>query len=548
MKFIKKLSSTSFILLLALYFTFALNLSFWRFFFKNIDNFHLLNICFLLTLAINIFLVYELFFNLIIWKRGWKFLTVVFLPITAATNYFMYAFNIIIDKFMIRNVMETSYREATDLLTTSYFIWLVVFGIIPAVIVCFLQVSFMPWREELKKRGKFTVLSLLFILVSGGVFFEAYKDYGKTNENVHRMLNLFNYTYSTYQYFNKLHHDSRPFTILDKGVHWDDFKGTKDNQMLVVVVIGETARAANYQMDGYKRTTNPYLEKMEDIIYFNEVTSCGTDTSHSVPCLFSAASRDNFIQSSAKYTQNVVDMIQAAGFNVLWRENNESCKGVCDRVPTEYMITLNNPKYCFGLYCYDETLLDGLKEKITNLSGPNNLIVLHLMGSHGPTYYKRYPKKFRKFTPTCDTADVKECTQEELINTYDNTILYTDYVLSELINTLRQFPQKEIALIYVSDHGESLGENGMYFHGFPYSQAPKEQIEVPMILWMNDSLIKYNYLNSKCVKDIAQTNAFSHDNFFHTILGLTKVDSKFYDKKLDIFTPCRLKPLPGALD
>lgn len=544
-----KMSRMMFMSFMTLYFGFFMNLSFWRFFIKNFEKNGVVEYVFLLSLVINVFLIYALFFHLVLWRRGWKALSVFFLISSACANYFMFQFNIIIDKFMIRNVVETTYREASELLTWRLFLWVLITGILPAVYVIFLQVDFKPFYQELKHRLKFFVVALLFVgLSGGGIFFERYKEFGQNNENVHRMFNLFNYTYSTYQYFHKLRKQVRPFQILDGSVTWEDFPNNGSRKTLIVMVIGETARAANYQLNGYARETNPYLSARDDVIYFKDTTSCGTDTSHSLPCIFSAFEKENYDQGSAKYIQNVVDIIQNAGYGVLWRENNEGCKGVCDRVPTETMVSLNPDPFCFGLYCHDEALLDGLQDKIRQMTNQNNLLVLHLMGSHGTAYYKRYPERFEKFKPACRTADLKDCTREEIVNAYDNSLVYTDFVLSELIKILEKFPDREIVLLYVSDHGESLGENGMYLHGYPYNEAPAEQKEVPLLMWFNKMALKYDYLDLSCIRRLAKTGGFSHDYIFHTLLGLTEVDSTLYNPELDMFTACRLKPLPAVLD
>lgn len=543
-----RISRTSFIALMALYFAFIMNLSFWRFFIKNLDKGSLTEYIFWFTLVLNVVLIYALFFLVVLWRRGFKVLSAFFLISTACANYFMFQFNIIIDKFMIRNVMETTYREASELLTIRYLLWLLITGVIPAVTVFFLQVNFKSFSQEIKERLKFLGVALLFIGLSVGVFFERYKDFGQNNENVHRMFNLFNYTYSTYQYFHKLRHNVRPFQILDQTVAWEDFPSNGFKKTLIVVVVGETARAANYQLNGYQRQTNPYLSLRDDVIYFKKTSSCGTDTSYSLPCIFSSNDRDSYNQSTAKYTQNLVDMIQSAGYGVLWRENNEGCKGVCDRVPTEKMLSLHPEPFCFGLYCHDEALLEGLEDKIRQMPKQNNFLVLHLMGSHGPAYYKRYPKRFEKFKPVCETADIQDCSLQEIVNAYDNSLVYTDYILAKLIKILEKFPNQEVALLYASDHGESLGENGMYFHGYPYNEAPAEQKEVPMLMWFNKTALRYDHLDLQCIRRLAQKGGFSHDHIFHTLLGLTEVDSKLYDPKLDMFTPCRLKTLPAVLD
>ena len=194
-----------------------------------------------------------------------------------------------------------------------------------------------------------------------------------------------------------------------------------DDNTVLVIVIGEAARAENFSLNGYERDTNPLLSK-QDIVYFNNTVSCGTCTAVSVPCMFSHLEKNDFDVSAEKYEENLVDVLQRVGYDVMWKENDDGCKGVCNRIPTENMVQTNNPKYCFGKYCHDEVFLDDLKNTMKNIK-KDTVIILHTMGSHGPTYYNRYPKEFRKFTPTCDTSDIQSCTRESIINTYDNTIL-----------------------------------------------------------------------------------------------------------------------------
>ena len=204
---------------------------------------------------------------------------------------------------------------------------------------------------------------------------------------------------------------------------------------------------------------------------------------------------------------------------------------------------VKNKQFCDGKYCQDELLLEGLEEFLTNLKG-HAFIVLHTIGSHGPTYYRRYPDEFKQFTPTCDTEEIQTCTKEQIVNTYDNTILYTDHILSSIIDILKKFPAYETGLLYVSDHGESLGENGIYLHSLPYWIAPKEQTSVPMVVWMSEVMKNSSHIDYDCLKKKAMVGNFSHDHLSHSLLSLMEVDSKWYDKKLDIFDSCRTSPLP----
>lgn len=255
---------------------------------------------------------------------------------------------------------------------------------------------------------------------------------------------------------------------------------------MLVLIVGETARAQNFSLYGYEKNTNPLLSENKEIITFKDVSSCGTATAISLPCMFSHLDKKQFNLTDANFTQNLLDIAKLAGYDVIWKDNDDGCKKVCNRVHKIDAKIGNKQPFCFGNYCHDDILLDGLNEELNNIN-KDTLIVLHTMGSHGPTYYKRYPEQFKKFTPTCDTANLQDCTQEQIINTYNNTIVYTDYIISSVIDILKNQKQLETAMLYVSDHGESLGENNIYLHGLPYAIAPKEQKQVPMILWLSDT-------------------------------------------------------------
>ncbi|MCZ5977930.1 sulfatase-like hydrolase/transferase [Escherichia coli] len=241
----------------------------------------------------------------------------------------------------------------------------------------------------------------------------------------------------------------------------------------------------------------------------------------------------------AQHQEGVLDIIQRAGINVLWNDNDGGCKGACDRVPHQNVTALNLPGQCINGECYDEVLFHGLEEYINNLQG-DGVIVLHTIGSHGPTYYNRYPPQFRKFTPTCDTNEIQTCTKEQLVNTYDNTLVYVDYIVDKAINLLKEHQDKfTTSLVYLSDHGESLGENGIYLHGLPYAIAPDSQKQVPMLLWLSEDYQKRYQVDQNCLQKQAQTQHYSQDNLFSTLLGLTGVETKYYQAADDILQTCR---------
>jgi len=303
--------------------------------------------------------------------------------------------------------------------------------------------------------------------------------------------------------------------------------------------VGETATASHFSLNGYERQTTPGLEE-RGVINYPDVHSCGTSTAVSVPCMFSARSRDAFSRSAADSEENLLDVLQRCGVQVRWRENNSGCKGVCDRVPVEWGYQLTDkPSLLSEDGVYDGALLEGLPDLIDQGNG-DLLVVLHQLGSHGPAYAKRAPDDAKRFLPECSQADLQNCAQEEMINAYDNTIVYTDMVLSQLIDLLEPVAaDARVAMLYVSDHGESLGENGVYLHGYPCWLAPDEQTHVPMVLWLGPDSAQGLGLDMSLV-EAGRHQPLSHDNLFHTLLGLFDIVTETYVQELDLLAPARV--------
>ncbi len=524
----------------ALYFTTVLNLALWRYIIRHLNITDYTTFLFGISIPIVIFSALYLLFNLVLIPYIAKPILILLLVIASATNYFMFEYGIFIDSDMIRNAFETNTREALDLMTLRFIIWVVLGGILPAICLTVTRIDYHSFRTECKSR----LFAIAGCLVATGMIaallFKEYAAFGRNHQDMHRLINPVSTLYSTGRYLHIRSLVDRQLQRLDTAARLMPYEGSVP--AVFILVVGETARAANFSLNGYPRETNPLLAK-ENVIAFQDVYSCGTATATSVPCMFSNMTRKNFHADDAKYTENLMDLLQQTGFDVLWLENDDGCKEVCNRVPTRKVYKSNDPRYCDGQSCFDEIMLDNLEEYIANVK-KDTFIVLHTIGSHGPTYYKRYPDIFRKFTPTCDTADIQNCTRQEITNTYDNTILYTDHVVSKAIGILKKFPHLESGLLYISDHGESLGENNIYLHGLPYAIAPEEQKKVPMILWMSDTMKKLDHLDYGCISQQAKDNTWSHDNLFHTLLALMEIKSNTYDKALDIFDTCRTKPLP----
>lgn len=528
------LSSKSLLFLSSCYFAFVLNLAFWRYCMAVLRIDTAGNILFALGLPFVMVMLAFIPLCLLLWPATAKPVLAVMLCVSAATNFAMFQYGIYFDATMIRNLLETNSAEALDLVTPSSLLWVLCTGGLPAALLACTRIHFRPVWQEVRFRLLACAVGLLLVACLGALNYKEYAAFGRNHARARALINVGNYVYSSIRYTMK------KFAIPRIFVHvGEDAKKTEelDTPTVFVLVVGEAARAGNFSLNGYARNTNPLLSQ-QDIINFDDVASCGTATAVSVPCMFSGTPRKDFDVDKQLFRDNVLDILQRAGYSVLWLENDGGGKGVPNRVSFEDMPTQNNPALCTDGVCLDEVLLERLKSYLPTIT-KDTVIVLHTMGSHGPSYYKRYPERFRQFTPTCDTAEIQQCPQESIVNTYDNTILYTDFIVSSIIDTLKRFPQFESGMLYVADHGESLGENNIYLHGLPYAIAPKEQTHIPMVLWMSDSMKKYDRIDYACLKQYAAKGSFSHQNLFHSLLGLMEVESAAYSPEYDLFNTCR---------
>ncbi|EDO9816449.1 phosphoethanolamine--lipid A transferase, partial [Campylobacter coli] len=442
-----------------------------------------------------------------------KILSIFFILSSCISLYFITFYGVLIDSDMIQNVVQTDVKEVKDLLS-----WRLV---LLAIVVLLFCVFILRIRiENNTEQGFFKKIRVrvLSALLGCSIFLIAFVPLSKTfipffrTYNEIRMYNIpFYPIYAAYRYYERFLKPKPEF----KTIGDDAFRENNSSKKLLVLVVGETARAANYSLGGYtKNDTNFYTNK-NNVVFFDNFSSCGTATAVSLPCMFSLSKRQNY--SSSEYQENVMDILQKTGVKASWIDNNSGeCKGVCDRLSDKQQLSSD----------WDENLLPFLKERLDSLD-TQNIIVLHLQGSHGPAYYKRYPSEFKKFTPTCDTNELSKCDSEALINTYDNTLLYTDYLLSEIIKLLKEKKDYESSLLYLSDHGESLGENGIYLHGMPYAIAPRHQTHIPVIFWSSDENLMTTAQNHKSLN-------LSQDNLFSTLLGYFNVQTAVYEPSYDL--------------
>lgn len=456
------------------------------------------------------------------------------LLLSSLVAYFMGSYDIIVDKLMIQNVLETNLHESMDLLSVQQLLYFILLGIFPSILVYRVKIKPATLKSALGDGIKSILVSLGISVLLIFAFSKFYTSFFREHVSLRSYTNPANYLYSIGEYLHQsFSHELSGLKIIGKDAR---ITHTDGHRKLVILVVGEAVRADHFSLNGYTRETTPLLRK-EDIINFSQFTSSGTETAVSVPCMFSCYGREGYDKDIAQHTENVLDVLHHAGATILWRDNNSDSKGVALRVAYEDYKTPEKNTMCDEGECRDEGMLVGLQEYINQHPKGDIVIVLHQMGNHGPAYYKRYPKGFEKYTPVCKTNQLEECSQEEITNAYDNAILYTDYFLSKVITLLKGNDGKfETAMFYLSDHGESLGENGLYLHGFPYSIAPDAQKHVPALMWFGTEF----KLDREALKKRA-AEPYTHDYLFHTLLGLFEVNSTVYRPELDILHDTKVR-------
>ncbi|KLV94839.1 phosphoethanolamine transferase EptA [Klebsiella aerogenes] len=533
------LSRTAYLTLFACYIGIFLNLAFYRQVFPLLPVNNLHNWLVFLSMPIVAISVMNIITTLASFLKLDRVVISLFILLSASAQYFIWTFGVVIDRSMIANIFDTTPAESFALLSTQMVIVLGLSGLLMVLVAWWIKVrrpaSF--WRGAAMRLLNIAVSALLIVLVAA-LFYKDYASVFRNNKELVKSLSSSNSIVALNSWYAHNRMDNLPLVKIGEDAKQKAVMHNGPRKNLTIVVLGETSRAENFSLGGYDRETNPRL-KQDDVVYFPKTTSCGTATAVSVPCMFSNMPRAHYDEELAHHQEGVLDILQRAGVQVLWNDNDGGCKGACDRVPHQNVTNLNLSGECIDGECYDDVLFHNLDSYIDNLQ-QDGIIVLHTIGSHGPTYYNRYPAEFKKFTPTCDTNEIQSCTQQQLTNTYDNTILYVDYVVDKAIKLLQSKQDKfTTSLVYLSDHGESLGEDGVYLHGLPYSIAPDTQKHVPMLLWLSPDYQQRYGVSSQCLQQQAKTNDYSQDNLFSTLLGLLGVDSREYQAKDDLLTPCR---------
>ena len=517
------------------------------------------------SLAVTAFIM--VFDNVTFWQRGWEifdgnlrqlagwglavsmltFLTLtllgfrwllrpmaaVLLILAAVTSYYMDALGIVIDREMIQNAMLTTVTESKHLITFDFLIHVAIWGLLPAAAALWVKVRPTPFLGNL---WRWMVTIVVTLAIFAGALFSDFKAYAAVARERKELL-------ASYQpgaaiggaaRYAKMMLKAKDVTVAPLGR--DAKKGplitALTKPVLTVVFVGETARAQNFGLNGYARETTPELAQ-RDVVNFTDVTSCGTSTAVSVPCMMSNLTRDGYSYDRSIRQENLIDVLHHADVDVLWWDNNTGDQGTATRiVAPRRMGPADDPAACAEGECTDAVFLNPLKDALPTITR-DTVLFLHMIGSHGPSYYLRYPKAAEHFTPACQTPEFADCTTEEIVNAYDNSIRFTDHVIAQTIDLLAAQSDVVPAVLFLSDHGESLGEDGLYLHAAPYFMAPATQTTVPMVMWMPDSYAQAFKVDRPCLAAKAKQPQ-SQDSVFHTVLGLMDIRTEVRNPALDL--------------
>jgi len=458
--------------------------------------------------------------------------------------YFSLQFNTLFDESMLNNALETDAKEAADLLGAAYWTLLVFLAIIPSVIIYKYPVHYPSFFRSLLNNALSILIAVILLVGSIAPFYAKFSSFVRNNNTVLKN-SLLPYAplHALYRTLQLRYFHSKPvikqFDLNAKR------KGLTGNQseprkpLVLVVMVGETARERSFTplLQGLYKTKG-YLKQSDNFIYFNNVWSCGTNTAASLPCMFSTFGKDQYKRRYNREFENVAELINRVGYQVTWRNNNSGCKGLCKELNKDPINESNSAQFSTHGHFFDEALVNDLEQKIA-LSDQDQVLFLHQLGSHGPAYFERVPQQYKLEQPACESKDFSKCSQQEIVNAYNNTILYTNHVIATGIAKLKNLAKDyDSALIYLSDHGESTGEGGYYLHGIPYFMAPEEQIHIPMLLWISDGFAARKGIELSCLRK-KSTEKLSHDNFSHTLIGLLDIETSYYQKNEDITAGCR---------
>ena len=518
------------------------NLALWKTLTELSDLTGIHGVLFATAFALIIASILASLLSIFAWRYTLKPVITLLLLLAAFASHYMLTYGILVDTLMVINVLQTDTREARDQLSWQLAVTVLVLGVLPAMWLWRQPMSLLTWKHQLLRNS---LLCLTGLVLSFAMLQWVFQDFASLMRNHTQLRYQINPLNSIYALLDLTvipsDRPNGPIQALGTDAHIvHRSTATAERPPLLVLVLGETARSQNFSLNGYERLTNPLLAK-ENITSFTQVESCGTSTAESVPCMFSHLGRVAYAQRNQDF-ENLLDVLQHAGYAVLWIDNQSGCKDQCDRVTNINTSNLQVPDHCEAGECRDTVMLTRIDAELAKLPAERRargtVVVMHQMGSHGPAYFKRTPDEFKKFVPECQDTSLSHCDRAQVVNAYDNTILLTDYFLTRVIAWLKtQEKTNTPAMLYVADHGESLGEKNLYLHGLPFAVAPAEQKTVPLITWLSPGFEQLTRVNTRCLQ-ANRDKSLSHDNLFHSVLGLMAVKTTVYQRERDFFAAC----------
>lgn len=524
-------SSHTLVVVLALFFSVACNQRFWQAALAGQPD----NLRLGLALALVLTGANALLLGLLVWRWNARVLVPLLLVGTALAVHWMGTYKVYLDADMLRNVLHTDRKEASELLTPSLLPPVLLLAALPAALLAAVRLRRQRWQQAAGHRLLLLAAAVLVVLAGALLDYQGISSLMRNQREVRYLATPVNYLVA----LSRNLHGASPLQRKARLPLGTDARATTrapgSRPRLLVLVLGETVRAQNWGLNGYARQTTPQLSQA-GVINFPDMHSCGTSTEVSLPCMFSPWGRRHYDEDLIRSHQSLLHVLDHAGIGVLWRDNQSGCKGVCEGLETDHLDSASVPGLCQQGRCMDEVLLDGLDRRVRQHPG-DRVVVLHQLGNHGPSYFQRYPVAFDHYQPGCNSADLGRCSREQITNSYDNAVRYTDHLLARTIASLKAMDDYDTAMLYVSDHGESLGEKGLYLHGLPYAIAPAEQTRVPMVMWFSPGFVQSRGLDMGCLQRRAGQRA-EHDNLFPSVLGLLQVKTRLYHADADLFAGC----------
>lgn len=421
----------------------------------------------------------------------------------AISLYFINSYEVLITDSMMGNVFNTQFSEASGFFSLAAVLYVLFLGVIPCIFIFAAKTDFGSFKRFMANIG-------LALGLAVGIAFVNIQNWPWIDRNSTELGSLlmpWSYTVNTVRFYNGEKKRNQKEILLP------DAQISNDSKDVCILIIGESARRDHFSLYGYEKPTNPLLA--EDDVTALIANSAATYTTAGVKAILDH-------QPTGKLYEILPNYMYRTGVDVIWRTSNWGEPPV--HIEKYHTVRDLKKMYPDADDRYDGILLTGLKEEIMSSEKDKILVILHTNTSHGPTYNKKYPAEFERFTPVCTTVEMSKANPQELMNAYDNSVLYTDYLIHSAIEILKEIPDRRACMLYVSDHGESLGEGNLYMHGVPMSIAPKEQVEIPFIVWTS--------IDAAEVKELDEVGQY---HVFHSVMDFLGVESPVFDEDKNIF-------------